>query len=276
MKKFVKLLTSALLAVVLVFSVASLAACGNNEKVIKVGASPTPHAEILKDAVAPILEKEGYKLEVVEYNDYVLPNTAVESGELDANYFQHNIYLKDFNAERKTHLKAVANVHYEAFGIYAGKFKGTNLADLPSGAKVLVPNDGTNEARALFLLQKAGLITLKEGTTYSKATKNDIATDGNPKNLDITEVEAAQTAKSLQDADIAVVNGNYALGENLSAALVYEDIPAAEQEQYVNVIAVKEGTEESAKIKALIKAIQSKEVKDYVAEHYKGVVVTVF
>lgn len=274
MKKFIKLLSSALLAVVLALSAALFTACGDKANVIKIGASPTPHSEILKYAVAPLLEKEGYKLEVVEYNDYVLPNLAVENGEIDANYFQHVIYLNDFNVERSTHLVSVANVHYEAFGIYAGKFSGTDLSALPNGATVLVPNDATNEARALFLLQKAGLITLKADVSFSKATKNDVVT--NPKNIDIVEVEAAQAAKSLQDADIAVINGNYALGANLGSAIIYEDIPAAEQANYVNVIAVKNGNEDSPKIKALVAAIQSNEVKDYIAEHYNGVVVTVF
>lgn len=267
-------MSTLILSALLLCFVPSLTACDRDENVIKVGASPTPHAEILKEAVASVLAKDGFKLKVVEYNDYVLPNTAVESGELDANYFQHVIYLNDFNAEHGTHLSAVANIHYEAFGIYAGKFKGTNLSDLPNNAKVLIPNDGTNEARALFLLQQAGLITLKSGASYTNTTHLDVI--DNPKNLKLIPVEAAQTAKSIKDADIAVVNGNYALGAKLNSALVYEDIPTEEQARYVNVLAVKAGNENSEKIKALKKAITSKEVKDYIEEHYKGVVVAVF
>lgn len=274
MKKFIKLLLTSLCVGTLTFSATGFIACQDKQSVITVGATPTPHAEILRDAVSPLLEKEGFKLDVIEYNDYILPNNAVEFGDLDANYFQHVIYLNDFNLRNNTHLKAVANVHYEAFGIYRGKFKGQNLNDLQNGATVLVPNDPTNEARALFLLQKAGLITIKNGVSFSQATKNDI--ESNPKNLIIEEVDAAQAAISLtKDADIGVINGNYALGAKLDAAIMYESIPKEEQVNYVNVIAVKEGNEGSAKTKALVRAIQSQQVKTYIAEHYKGVVVTV-
>lgn len=273
MNKFFKGILTFALCATLSVSAASFASC-KGPYTITVGASPTPHTEILKNAVAQELEKEGYKLKVVEYTDYVQPNLALEAGDIDANYFQHNVYLKDFNEERGTHLTAVANVHYEAFGIYRGSYEEGALADIPEGSKVLVPNDGTNEARALFLLQDAGLITLKESVTYSGATKNDVAE--NPKNLNIIEIEAAQIPLSLPDAAIGVVNGNYALQNELPEAVRYENIPESEQEQYVNVIAVKAGNEESEKTKALVKAILSDAVKDYVQQTYNGSVICVF
>lgn len=273
MKKLFKAALSLALCATLGVAAASLAACKDPDTIV-VGASPTPHADILKEAVAAELAKEGYKLKVVEYTDYVQPNNALEAGDLDANYFQHNIYLKDFNSEHKTHLTAVANVHYEAFGIYRGSYSAGELSALPDGAKVLVPNDGTNEARALFLLQDAGLITLKENVSYGGATKNDV--ESNPKHLQIVEIEAAQIPLSLPDAAVGVVNGNYALQHSLPAAVKYEEIPQSEQEQYVNVIAVKEGNEESEKTKALVKAILSDAVKAYVQQKYNGSVICVF
>lgn len=277
MKKFFKFITAATVAAAITVTASAFAACAPDDgKTIRVGASPTPHAEILKDAVKDLLAEEGYTLEVVEFNDYVLPNTALESGELDANYFQHNLYLQDFNATRGTHLTAAAQVHYEPFGVYRGSFTGTDLSDLPDGSTVFVPNDGTNEARALLLLQKEGLIALKEGVTSSEATKLDIVS--NPKNLNVVELEAAQIPNSLQDGAIGVINGNYALGAGLSLsnALATEDASDENVAQYVNVIAVKEGTEQSDKIKALVKAVLSAEVKQYVNNTYNGAVITVF
>ncbi|MDE7165229.1 MAG: MetQ/NlpA family ABC transporter substrate-binding protein [Clostridiales bacterium] len=276
MKKLIKLFTTALLCLTLLAATLGLSACSDKEKVITIGASPTPHAEILKDVVAGLLEKEGYTLKVTEYNDYVLPNTAVENGDLDANYFQHNLYMEDFNATRNTHLKAVANVHYEPFAIYRGTYKSGDLSGLPNGSKVLIPNDGTNEARALYLLQQSGLITLKADVVSSKVTKLDITS--NPKNLDIVELEAAQVPISLQDGAIGVINGNYALGNGLKLedAIATEDATSENTTQYVNVIAVKVGNENSAKIQALVKAITGDEVKAYIQEKYNGAVVTVF
>lgn len=275
MKKFVRLFTILLCAFVLavpfVFS-----GCNNDGNTIRVGASPTPHAEILKDIVAKEVAKQGYTLKVVEYNDYVLPNSAVESGDLDANYFQHNMYLNDFNSTRGTHLKAIAQVHYEPFGIYRGSYKSGELSALPNGARVLIPNDGTNEARALFLLQKEGLITLKANITPSSATKLDIVE--NPKNLDIIELEAAQIPHALPDGAIGVINGNYALGAglNLSDAVAKEENTDANVAQYVNVLAVKEGRENEEKIKALATAILSDAVKEYIENEYNGAVLPVF
>lgn len=275
MKKFVKLFTILLCAFVLavpfVFS-----GCNNDANTIRVGASPTPHAEILKDIVANEVAKQGYTLKVVEYNDYVLPNSAVESGDLDANYFQHNMYLNDFNSTRGTHLKAIAQVHYEPFGIYRGSYKSGELSNLPNGAKVLIPNDGTNEARALFLLQKEGLITLKANITPSSATKLDIVE--NPKNLDIIELEAAQIPHALPDGAIGVINGNYALGAGLklSDAVAKEENSDVNVVQYVNVLVVKEGRENEEKIKALAAAILSDAVKEYIENEYNGEVLPVF
>lgn len=274
MKKLLKLLATAALGAA-IFSSSGLIACNSDDgKTIRIGASPTPHAEILKDVVKGIVEDKGYKLEIVEYPDYVLPNTAVENGELDANYFQHNMYLNWFNAEYGTHLEAVAQVHYEPFGVYRGSFTGDNLSVLPNGSKILVPNDGTNEARALFLLQKEGLIKLRDGITPSEATKLDIVE--NVKNFEIVEVEAAQTAISRRDGAVAVINGNYAIqnGLEISDAIATEESSDENVFDYVNVIAVRSGSESSDKIKALVDAILDDAVKQYVEERYSGAVVT--
>lgn len=253
----------------------ALTGCGSKngeDNVIKVGASPTPHAEILNIAKEE-LEAEGYTLEIVEYNDYVLPNTALESGELDANFFQHKPYLDDFNAENGTHIVDAAQIHFEPFGIYAGKT--SDLANIPDGATVAVPNDTTNEARALLLLEAQGLIKLKADAGIT-ATVADI--EENPKNLDIKELEAAQITRSLQDVDIACINGNYAqeAGLNVSDALAVETSDSLAAQTYANIIAVKQGTENDAKIQALIKAVQSDKVKEYINSTYDGGVVPVY
>ena len=239
---------------------------------IKVGASITPHAEIL-NAVKDELAAQGYNLEVVEFTDYVLPNTALEEGDLDANYFQHGPYLDDFNAQNGTHLVAVAAIHYEPFGIYAGKT--TSLEELADGATVAIPNDGTNEARALLLLEAQGLIKLNEGVTFT-ATKLDIAE--NPKNLDIQEIEAAQLPRSLQDVDLAVINGNYAIqaGLKVSDALAVEDKDSIAAETYANVLVVKEGNEETDATKALIAALQSETAREFIDATYEGAVIAKF
>ena len=191
-------------------SAAASASAASGDTTITVAASPTPHAQILNDAVKPLLEKEGYTLVVKEFNDYVLPNTATEEGEVDANYFQHTPYLDSFNEENGTHLVSVAAVHYEPFGLYAGKT--ASLDALADGAVVAVPNDTTNEARALLLLEQEGLIKLKDGAGVT-ATVADIAE--NPKNLEIKELEAANIPNVLADVDIAAINSNYALGAGL-------------------------------------------------------------
>lgn len=242
-------------------------------KKIVIGASPSPHADILKVAKKE-LKKEGYELEIKEYSDYVQPNTALESGDLDANYFQHKPYLDDFNKKKKTHLVSAGMIHYEPFGIFPGKTK--TLKDLKKGATVAVPNDTTNEARALLLLQDQGLIKLKDGAGLT-ATKKDIVE--NKKDLAIKEIEAAQIPRSLKDVDIAVVNGNYALQAGLKVnkdALATEDADSVGAKTYGNIVAVKKGNEKLAVTKALIKALKSDTVKKYINDKYDGAVVPLF
>ena len=242
-------------------------------KKIVIGASPSPHADIFKVAKKE-LKKEGYELEIKEYSDYVQPNTALESGDLDANYFQHKPYLDDFNKQKKTHLVSAGTIHYEPFGIFPGKTK--TLKALKNGATVAVPNDTTNEARALLLLQDQGLIKLKDGAGLT-ATKKDIVE--NKKDLAIKEIEAAQIPRSLKDVDIAVVNGNYALEAGLKVnkdALATEDADSIGAKTYGNVVAVKKGNEKTDATKALIKALKSDTVKKYINDKYDGAVVPLF
>lgn len=242
----------------------------SDDTTIKVGACVTPHAEIL-EAIKDDLKEQGYDLEVVTYNDYVLPNTALESGELDANYFQHKPYLEDFNKENGTHIVGVAAVHFEPMAIYAGKT--ASLDEVKDGAIVAIPNDTTNEARALLLLEAQGLIKLKEGAGI-QATVADI--EENPHNLTIQELEAAQVAKSIQDVDFAVINGNYALGAGLTESIAAEASDSLAAETYANYVCVREGEEKSPKTEALVKAILSDKVRDYINDNYKGAVVPVF
>lgn len=241
-------------------------------EVLKVGATPSPHAEIL-NAAKELLAAEGYDLQVVEYTDYVQPNLALDSGELDANYFQHGPYLDNFVKERGTKLISAGAIHYEPFGIYAGK--SADLKNVPEGAKIAVPNDVTNEARALLLLADQGLITLKDSTDIN-ATKQDIVE--NPLKLDIIEVEAAQVPRSLQDVDFGVVNGNYALAAGLKVAdaLATEAADSVAAKTYANIVAVREGEENSAKAQALLKALTSEEIRTFIEESYSGAVVPIF
>ncbi len=253
---------------------ASSAAAADGDTTITVAASPTPHAEILNDAVKPILEKQGYTLEVKEFTDYVQPNNVTEEGEVDANYFQHGPYLDSFNEENGTHLVSVCKVHYEPFGLYAGKTK--SLDELQDGAKVAVPNDTTNEARALLLLEQEGLIELDKDAGVTATTK-DITS--NPKNLDIVELEAAQVPKALEDVDVAAINANYAIGAGLNVnedALAVEDPNGDAAQTYANLLVVKEGNEDLPKIKALVEALTSDEVRDYINKTYDGAVKPVF
>ncbi len=247
------------------------AASGDLKK-IKIGASPSPHAEILEEA-NKVLKDKGYELDIVVYNDYVQPNIAVDTGELDANFFQHYPYLESFNEERGTKIVSAGVTHYEPFGIYAGKV--SSLDDLKDGAKIAVPNDVTNEARALQLLAAQGLIKIKDGAGLT-ATKNDIVE--NPKNIELLEVEAAQVPRSLQDVDVAVVNGNYAIeaGLKVKDALAVEDASSEAANTYANIIAVKEGNEKNEEILALLDAIQSPEVKKFIEDKYEGAVVPLF
>ena len=260
------------IALALLFAL-PLTACGKKAETLKVGASVTPHAEILKVAKDE-LAKEGITLEIVEFTDYVLPNTSLESGDLDANYFQHKPYLDTFNAEHGTNLVSVAAIHYEPFGIYAGKT--ASIEALQDGATISVPNDGSNEARALLVLEAQDLIKLKEGVGTT-ATVLDIAE--NPKNLNIIEMEAAQLTISLQDVDLAVINGNYALQAGLNAAtdaLATEDANSAAAQEYANILAVKAGNESDPRIAKLIVALESDAVRDYINNTYKGAVVPLF
>ena len=239
---------------------------------LKVGATPAPHAEIL-EVVKDLLAEQGITLEIVEFNDYIQPNLAVEDGSLDANYFQHITYMNEFNVSDSTHLVSAAAIHYEPFGLYAGKT--ASLDELADGAQIAVPNDTTNEARALLLLQQEGLITLKEGAGIT-ATKADIAE--NPKNLEIVELEASQIPSRLADVDLAVINGNYAIDAGLSVAdaLAVESAEGEAATAYANVLAVKEGRETDPAILALVDALKSDEVKTFIDETYAGAVVAVF
>lgn len=265
-----------LLAVVLTgaFVVSALAGCGKStsadDKVIKVAASATPHAEILEQA-KPLLEAKGYDLQVTVFDDYVQPNEVVESGDSDANYFQHIPYLESFNEEKGTHLVNAGGIHYEPFGIYPGT--KASLDELADGDSIAVPNDTTNEARALLLLQDNGIITLKEGAGLT-ATKNDIVE--NPYNVDIVELEAAQVPRVKDEVAFMVLNGNYALEAGFSVAkdaIAYEKADSEAAKTYVNVIAVKEGNENSDKIKALVEVLTSQEIKDYINNTYDGAVI---
>ena len=236
---------------------------------IKVAASATPHAEILEES-KPILEKEGWDLEVTVFDDYVQPNLVVESGDFDANYFQHIPYLDNFNEEQGTHLVNAGGIHYEPFGIYPGTKK--SLDELEDGDTIAVPNDTTNEARAL-LLQDNGVITLKDGAGL-EATVKDI--EENPKNIKIEELEAAQVSRVKDEVAFVVLNGNYALQAGYSVSkdsIAHETSDSEAAKTYVNVIAVKEGNEESEAIKALVDTLKSDEIKDFINEKYDGAVI---
>ena len=269
-----KKITAIILSLVLALGL--LAGCGNKTgdgKTIVVAASPTPHAEILEIAKQE-LEKEGYTLVIKKFNDYVVPNTATEDGEVDANYFQHQPYLTTFNAEQGTHLVAVASIHYEPFGIYAGTKNA--IANLADGDKIAIPNDGSNRARALLLLEAQGIIKLKDGVGV-EATVLDIVE--NKLNLDIVEMEAAQIANVRDSVALAVINGNYALAAGLNAgtdAIATEDAASVAAQTYANILVVKEGNENSEKIQALVKALTSDAVKEFINSTYEGAVVPIF
>ena len=276
MKKFGAFLLAGVLAI------GALTGCGSTDKkaesstgstdtqVIKVAASATPHAEILEEA-KPLLAKEGYDLQVTVFDDYVQPNEVVDSGDFDANYFQHVPYMVQFNKEKGTKLVDAGDIHYEPFGIYPGTKK--SLDEIADGDEIAVPNDTTNEARALLLLQDNGLIKLKDGAGLT-ATVNDIAE--NPHNIKIVELEAAQAARVTGKTAFVVLNGNYALQAGYSVkkdALAYEASDSEAAKTYVNIIAVKEGNEDSEAVKALVDALKSDEIKDYINETYDGAVV---
>ena len=238
-----------------------------NAKVIIVGATPVPHSEILEVA-KPLLAKEGYKLEVRVLNDYVIPNKVTDSGEIDANFFQHSPYLAEFNKNQGTKLVSIGNIHIEPMGVYSKKIK--TLAELKEGDSVAIPNDPTNGGRALDVLAKAALIKLKDAQLK---TKLDIIE--NPKNLKVTELEAAQLARVLEDFTIAVINTNYALPAGLSPSRDALEMEALNS-PYANIIVVKSGNENSEKSKALLRAVQSEEVKKFIAQKYQGAIVPTF
>ena len=264
-----------IIAIILALTlVLSLAACGGkaDDKTIKVGATPAPHAEIL-EIIKETLAADGWTLEIVEFDDYVLPNTALSEGQLDANYFQHITYMNNFNEEYGINMVSAAGIHYEPFGLYAGKT--ASIDALADGAQIAVPNDATNEARALLLLQQVGLITLAEGVGIN-ATKSDIV--ANPKNIEIVEMKAELLTTTLQDVDMAVINGNYAIGAGLKVAeaLAVEAADGAAADAYQNVITVMAGHENDAKIQAVVKALKSDAVKAFIETTYEGAVVPLF
>ena len=267
----IKLIAAALTGALVLGTVGtSVVFAADDDKTITVAASETPHSEIL-EAAKPILEEEGYDLEVTVFDDYVQPNEVVESGDFDANYFQHIPYLNSFNEEKGTHLVNAGGIHYEPFGIYPGT--KSSLDDIADGDTIAVPNDTTNEARALLLLQDNGIIKLKDGAGL-EATVNDI--EENPYNVEIVELAAEQVARVAEETSYIVLNGNYALQAGYSVskdALAYETSDSEAAKTYVNVIAVKEGNENSDKIKALVDVLKSDEIKDFINEKYDGAVI---
>lgn len=247
---------------------------GELEKIV-VGASSTPHAEIL-EAVSGELEALGYELDIKIFDDYVMPNLALADGEIDANYFQHEPYLLNFNAENGTDLVSAAAIHYEPMGIYGGS--KSSLDELAEGDIIAVPNDGTNEARALLLLQDQGLITLKEGIDASTETATILDIAENPQNLEIVEMEAKNIPHSLPDVAFAVINGNYALQAGLTGndALASESADSDAAQTYANIVACRNGDENSDKIQALITALTSETCREYIESTYNGAVVPIF
>ncbi|MFG2787778.1 MetQ/NlpA family ABC transporter substrate-binding protein [Streptomyces sp. NPDC048419] len=278
MRNTAKLSTAVLAAGALTFG---LTACGSGSEStasssdysgpLVVAASPTPHAEILNFVKKNLAKKAGLDLEVKEFQDYIVPNTATEDGSVDANYFQNKPYLDDFNKKRGTHIVPVVTVHLEPLGLYSHKVKKAD--GLKSGATIAVPNDAVNEARALKLLAADGLITLKAGAG-TEATPQDIAK--NPKNLKFKEVEAAQTARSLDDVDAAVVNGNYAISAGIKPAEDALVLESAKNSPYGNFLAVKKGNEKDPRVKKLAKLLTSPEVKKFIEDKYQGSVIPSF
>ena len=267
MKKIIALV----IAIVLVLSFAACSSSDSEANVIKVGASPAPHAEILEVA-KEVLAAEGWTLEIVEFTDYVLPNETLTAGEIDANYFQHTPYLDTYNEEHGTDIVSAAVIHYEPLGIYPGKT--ASLDEIAEGATIAVPNDGSNEARALYLLQDLGLITV-DNTNGFNITVLDIVE--NPYNVEILEAEAAQLPNILADVDFAVINGNYAIGAGIDGTVLETEAKDSEAAQiYGNIIAVRNGEEATAKTLALVEALCSEEVRAFIEETYGVSVVPVF
>lgn len=254
-----------------VVALGGLAACGSTSgsssdaATLTIAASPTPHAEILNKFAAPKLKDEGIELKVKEYTDYIQPNKDTTSGAVDANYFQHINYLDNYNKENKTDLVSVGKIHYEPMAVYAGKSK--DLKNIADGAVIAVPNDPTNEGRALLLLQDQGIITLKD-TSNLESTPNDIA--DNPHNVTFQEVEAAAVPRVLDSVDFAVINGNYAIeaGYHVKDALAHEEAGSAAVEQYANIICTTPDKKDDKNIEALVKVLQSDDFKQYLEENY--------
>ncbi len=286
-KKSLALILSAIVASALAFALSACSSNGSEKaeqasedgskaaesaQVLKVGASPSPHAEILKAAI-PELEKEGVKLEVVEFTDYIQPNVALSNKELDANYFQHKPYLDNYNKENKTDLEVVVPVHFEAMAVYGGKSK--DLANVADGAQIAIPNDPTNEARALLLLQEQGLLKLKDGAGL-EATPKDIVE--NPKNIKFVEVEAAAVPASLTSADFAVINGNYALGAGLNPkdALAVESVESEAGKTYSNYLVARPDNKDSESIQKLAKVLNSEAIAKFINDTYSGSVLPAF
>ncbi|ENZ31024.1 MULTISPECIES: MetQ/NlpA family ABC transporter substrate-binding protein [Clostridium] len=277
MKK--KSILSVVLAGVLAIGLIGCGGTGSNgsgadskdDKVIKIGVTPKPHKEII-DAAVPLLEKEGYKVEITEFNDYVQPNTAVEEGSLDVNFFQHTPYLNEQVQSRGLHLKSVAAIHLEPMGLYSKKI--TSLDELKDGSTIAVPNDPSNEARALKLLAANGLIKIKDGELVTPADITE-----NPKNLKFNELEAAAIPRAIDDVDAAIINGNYAIEAGfdvLKDGIIKEDKDSEAAKPYANIVVVKEGNENLEKIQALVKALTSDEVRDFINKEYNGAVIPVF
>lgn len=282
MRKNIKITAAAAATAALAFG---LTACGTDSdpaskagtgsgtdtsKALVVAASPTPHADILGFVKKNLAEKAGLKLEVKEFTDYVLPNTATETGQVDANFFQHQPYLDDFNKKNDTHLVSVGTVHLEPLGLYSKKVK--DLGDIKSGQTIAVPNDTTNEGRALQLLAENGLITLKDGVGTS-AKLSDIT---DKKGLEFKELEAATVPRALNDVDAAVINGNYAIEADLKPAKDALVLEKAEGNPYANIIAVKKGNEKDARVEKLVKLLHSDEVKKFIEDTYQGSVIPAF
>lgn len=269
-RNIVSFILAGVLVVGLVTGCGKGANAAADSKVIKIAASPTPHAKILEKA-KPILKEKGYDLQITEFEDYVQPNEIVESGEYTANYFQHVPYLESFNNEKGTHIVSVGKIHYEPFGIYPGTKK--SLDEIADGDRIAVPNDTTNEARALLLLQDNGIIKLKEGVGL-EATVNDILE--NPHNIKFDELEGAQVARVVSEDAFVVLNGNYALEAGYSVgkdALAYEASDSEAAKTYVNIIAVKEGNENNEGIKALVDVLKSDDIKNFINETFDGAVI---
>ncbi|MGW1816873.1 MetQ/NlpA family ABC transporter substrate-binding protein [Streptomyces sp. NPDC002125] len=282
MRKNIKITAAAAATAALAFG---LSACGtdsdpasksesgasaDSSKALVVAASPTPHADILNFVKDNLAEKAGLKLEVKEFTDYVLPNTATENGQVDANFFQHKPYLDDFNKKNNTHIVPVVNVHLEPLGLYSKTVK--DLKDIKAGQTIAVPNDTTNEGRALQLLADNGLITVKDGVG-TNAKLSDIT---DKKGLEFKEIEAATVPRALDDVDAAVINGNYAIEADLQPAKDSLALESADSNPYANLLAVKEGNEKDARVQKLVKLLNSDEVKKFIEDTYKGSIIPAF